>query len=296
MILASNKTVIFIGGPTASGKTAIAIELAKKLNCEIISGDSRQFYKGMSIGTAQPSKEELDEVPHHFIACNAPDDEINAGEFEQLALSKCDELFKTSNHVICVGGSGLYLKALSEGFHAFPEIKPGIRKQLIQEFETLGISALQTELQEKDPVRYEALDENNPQRLIRALEVIRSTGKSYTSFVDIEPKKRHFNILKFQPEMDRNALYQRINERVDIMYNMGLLKEVESLKPYWNNNSLKTVGYSENISFLNGELEFETAKELLKKNTRNFAKRQLTWFRKEAFTTVASAQNILNTI
>jgi tRNA dimethylallyltransferase len=287
------KTVIFIGGPTASGKTRLAIDLAKKLQCAIISGDSRQFYKGMAIGTAQPSAEELAEAPHHFIACNNPNEEINAGQFEQLALAKCNELFETCNYVICVGGSGLYLKALYEGFHAFPDIKDGIREQLIIEFESLGIEHLQKELQEKDPVRYGALDENNPQRLIRALEVIRSTGKTYTSFVDIEPKQRDFNIVKFQPEMDRPTLYNRINMRVDIMYKMGLLKEVELLKPYWNNNSLKTVGYSENISFFKGELILEQACELLKKNTRNFAKRQLTWFRKEGFETIQSVDDMV---
>jgi tRNA dimethylallyltransferase len=292
----SSKTVIFIGGPTASGKTRLAIDLAKQLKCEIISGDSRQFYKGMAIGTAQPTAEELSEAPHHFIACNNPDNEINAGQFETLALAKCNELFKTNNYVICVGGSGLYLKALSDGFHSFPEIKEGVRQQLIHEFEEKGITALQTELQAKDPERYEALDKNNPQRLIRALEVIRSTGKTYTSFVDIAPKQRDFKILKFQPALDRQTLYDRINTRVDIMYNDGLLKEVESLQPYWNNNSLKTVGYSENISFLNGELEFESAKELLKRNTRNFAKRQLTWFRKEGYTPTKSIKLTLNAI
>ena len=288
----NNKTVIFIGGPTASGKTRIAIDLAKKLNCEIISCDSRQFYKGMAIGTAQPSAEELAEAPHHFIAFTEPNNEINAGQYEQLALEKCNELFKTNDYVLCVGGSGLYLKALYEGFHAFPDIKEGTREKLIDELDTLGIGHLQKELQEKDPVRYEALDKNNPQRLIRALEVIRSTGKTYTSFVNIEPKQRDFDILKFQPEMERSILYDRINQRVDLMYDMGLLKEVEVLKPYWNNNSLKTVGYSENISFFKGVLSIEEANELLKKNTRNFAKRQLTWFKKEDFKTVQSAEDI----
>lgn len=274
----------------------MAIELAQRLGCEIISGDSRQFYKGMAIGTAQPSAEELAQAPHHFIACNEPNNEINAGQFETLALAKCNELFKSNNYVICVGGSGLYLKALSDGFHSFPEIKDGIRQQLIREFEEKGIGALQTELQEKDPVRYHALDKNNPQRIIRALEVIRGTGKTYTSFVDIAPKQRDFNILKFQPEMERQTLYDRINKRVDIMYNDGLLKEVELLQPYWNSNSLKTVGYSENISFFKGELELDSAKELLKKNTRNFAKRQLTWFKKEGYAAVTSSEHIFKLI
>lgn len=292
----SKKTVIFIGGATASGKTRLAIDLANELHCEIISGDSRQFYRGMAIGTAQPSAEELAEAPHHFIGCNTPDQDINAGQFEHMALAKCRELFQASNYVICVGGSGLYLKALSEGFHAFPEIKAGIREQLIAEHQESGLIPLQNELRDKDPERYDTIDNNNPQRIIRALEVIRSTGQTYTSFIDVAPKQRDFNILKFQPEMQRDILYDRINRRVDLMYQMGLLKEVETLQPYWACNSLKTVGYSENISYFEGKISIEEAQELLKKNTRNFAKRQLTWFRKEAYCPVVSATEILESL
>lgn len=287
------KRLICIGGPTASGKTALAIELAKALQCEIISADSRQFYKGMAIGTAQPTEKELSKVKHHFIACNTPDDGISAGDFERMALKKCEELLSFNNVAICVGGSGLYLKALYDGFHKFPDVEPIIREQLINEFEKNGIEPLQKELQAKDPERYANIDTKNHQRLIRSLEIIRSSGKSYTSFIADNQTERPFGVLKFQCSINRDQLYERINQRVDSMYEKGLLKEVTELKKYWKENSLKTVGYQENIAYLKGEIDFEEAKSLLKQNTRNFAKRQITWFKKEGFKSVESIKEII---
>lgn len=288
MIALDKKHIIFIGGATASGKTSLAIDIAKYFNCEIISGDSRQFYKGMAIGTAQPTPEELSQVPHHFIACNDPSDEINAGKFEKLALTLCEKLFEKHNVIVCVGGSGLYLKALYHGFHEFPKIKDGIREQLINEFDQHGLIHLQDELKMADPKRYANIDQNNHQRLIRSLEIIRSTGKTYSSFTENQNSKRDFTFSRLQPKIDRDHLYKRINSRVDAMYSEGLLEEVKNLELYWNQNSLKTVGYTENIAHLNNELSLDEASDLLKKNTRNFAKRQITWFKKEEFIAVSN--------
>ena len=294
MIALDKKHVIFIGGATASGKTSLAIELAKHFNCEIISGDSRQFYEGMPIGTAQPSSEELAQVPHHFIGCSAPNDEINAGKFEKMALALCEKLFEKHNYIVCVGGSGLYLKALYHGFHEFPNIKEGIREELNNDFTQHGLKFLQDELKLKDPARYAQVDENNHQRLIRSLEIIRSTGKTYSSFTENQNSERDFTFSRFQPKIEREHLYERINTRVDFMYAEGLLDEVKKLKPFWNNNSLKTVGYTENIAHLNNELSLTEASELLKKNTRNFAKRQITWFKKEEFLAVSNLKEAID--
>ena len=290
------KTIIFIGGPTASGKTALAITLANKLKCEIISADSRQFYKGMAIGTAQPTKEELSQAIHHFIAFKKPNENVSAGDFEEIALKKADQLFQDNDFVICVGGSGLFMKALYQGFDEFPEINPQIREALNQDLKTKGLEFLQEELKQKDPTHYQKVDLKNHQRVIRALEICRGTGKPYSSFLGQKKDNRSFESVLVQTNLDRETLYDRINLRVDLMYQSGLLREVELLKDYWEENSLNTVGYKENIAYLKGEISFDQATELLKKNTRNFAKRQITWFKKEGFVPVKEVNEVIDQI
>lgn len=277
----AKKTLIVIAGPTAIGKTAAAIELAQVLNTEIISADSRQFFKEMSIGTAKPSAEELAAAPHHFIDSHSITEDINVGSFEQQGLALLEELFKTHDSVVMVGGSGLYIKAICEGFDELPDIKASVRDLLNQELIENGIQYLQEKLKVADPVYYERVDLQNPQRLIRALEVFESTGRPYSTFRKADLKPRPFDMLKIALNMPRERLYDRINLRVDMMMNDGLLKEVESLLPYRSLNALNTVGYSELFDYLDGHGTLEQAVDLIKQHTRNFAKRQITWFKKD---------------
>jgi tRNA dimethylallyltransferase len=277
----SAKHLIVVTGATASGKTSLAIKLAQLYKTEIISADSRQFYKQMPIGTAQPTVEELAEAKHHFIAHLNPDEYFSAGEFERSALQLLDTLFQKHNVVICVGGSGLYIKALCEGFDEIPEVNESYRSKLNFEFEELGLEPLLKELQDKDPEYFNSVDQHNSQRIIRALEVIRATNKTYSSFRAGKKVTRPFNITKIGIEWEREELYKRINQRVNIMLEQGLENEVKALIPHRNLNSLKTVGYRELFEYFDGNCSLETAIEEIKKNTRRFAKKQNTWFKRE---------------
>ena len=275
-----NKFLITVIGPTAIGKTALAVSLAKHFETEIISSDSRQFYKEMSIGTAVPTTQEKQEIPHHFIQHISISTTYSVGDFEGEALQTINALFRTHNTLILVGGSGLYTDAILKGLDTFPEVLPGIREELNQTLEQKGLKALQAQLEELDPDYYQIVDILNPHRLIRALEVCISSGKPYSSFLGQPKATRPFKSLVIGLKAERDVLYQRINKRVDQMMANGLLEEVEKLLPFKDYNALQTVGYQELFAFLEGKCSLETAVEEIKKNTRRFAKRQLTWYRK----------------
>ena len=277
----ADKTLIVICGPTAVGKTDYAIKLAKEIGTEIISADSRQLYREIPIGTAQPSEKELAEVQHHFIATRSIADEYNAGMFERDALALLEQLFKKHDTVVCCGGTGLYVKALCEGLDDVPKADDAIRSELIQRLETDGLESLRAELAKLDPVHFEKIDSQNPQRVIRALEVCLSTGKSFSSFHNSTKKPRLFTVKKIGLELLREELYDRINKRVDLMLNNGWLEEAKSVYDHRHLNALNTVGYKELFSHLSGEMSLEDATEKIKINTRRFSKRQLTWFKKD---------------
>lgn len=279
--MTATKSLIVIAGPTAIGKTAQSIVLAKHLNCPIISADSRQFFKEMSVGTAKPTQEEMQGIPHFFIDSHSITEDYNVGKFETDVLTLLEKLFKTNDQVILVGGSGLYIDAVCKGFDKLPEAEPQIRERINALYEQKGIEGLQTHLKELDPAYYNKVDLNNRQRVSRALEVCITTGKSYSDLRKGKPEKRNFNIIQIGLNIPREALYARINKRVDTMMENGLLEEVRSLLPHKNLNALQTVGYKELFSYLQGETDLTTAVDLIKQNTRRFAKRQLTWFRKE---------------
>jgi len=279
--LSITKTLIVIAGPTASGKTAAGIRLAQYYKTVVVSADSRQFYREMSIGTAKPGWDELAAVKHYFIDSHAITDPFSVGDFEKQGLALLDDLFKTHDKMILVGGSGLYIKALCEGFDDIPQADEGIREQLNFEFEEKGIAALQEELKIADPDYYNEVDLGNPQRIIRALEVFRTTGNPFSAYRKATVNKRPFNILKIGLDLPREVLYDRINKRVDEMVKQGLVDEVRSLIPYRHYNALNTVGYSELFDYFDGKTDLDKAIDLIKQNTRRFAKRQLTWFRKD---------------
>ena len=276
-----NKTLIVVAGPTASGKTAAAIALAQHFNTVVISADSRQFFREMSIGTAKPTEAELAAAPHYFINSHSITQPFSVGDFERECLALLDELFKKYEVVIMAGGSGLYIRAVTEGFDELPTADPDIRDRLNTELAANGITALQERLKEADPAYYAEADINNPQRVIRALEVYEATGNPISSYRTAKVNKRPFHIIKFGLDMPREKLYDRINRRVDIMIKDGLLEEVAALKPYREYNALNTVGYSELFDFFDGKTDMDTAIGNIKQNTRRFAKRQLTWFRKD---------------
>ncbi len=280
----SKKTLIVVVGPTAIGKTTLAIDLAKHFKTEIISADSRQFFKEMHIGTAKPSTEELAEAPHHFIDSHSISTLFSTGDFEVEALRLMDLLFKKLDTLIMVGGSGLYIDAICKGLDELPEIDLKIREQLNEQLATEGIEKIRMRLQELDPEYFLKVDQSNPQRMIRGLEVVLSSGKKLSSFLTSNTKKRPFNIIKIGLNTDRAILYERINQRVDVMMEAGLLSEVESLVPYRIYNALNTVGYSELFDYLDGTTDLQSAVAMIKQNTRRFAKRQLTWFRRDAET------------
>lgn len=276
-----SKKAIFICGPTAVGKTEIALKLAGWLNTEIISFDSRQFFKELKVGAAPPSAEEQQLIRHHLVGHLSVAEDYNAGDFEQEALQLMDQLFIEKETVILAGGSGLYMKALTEGFDAMPDGDIAIRAELNQQFLNSGLGPLQKELMEKDPAYYDMVDRQNPQRIIRALEVIRNTGKPYTSFRKQEKAVRPFRSVKIGLELPRQELYQRINKRVDVMIARGLEKEVRSLEMYRNKNALRTVGYNEFFKSFDGDISREEAITEIQKNSRRYAKRQLTWFKRD---------------
>lgn len=280
------KKLITIIGPTAIGKTALSIKLANHFNCEIISCDSRQFFKEMEIGTAVPSKEELASAPHHFIQNKSIFENYTVGDFEREAISKLDELFKTNDYAILVGGSGLYVNAILKGFDTFPEINASVRSEIISNYERLGIEYLQQKLLELDPDYFETISKQNPQtlqnpqRLMRFVEVCIGSGKPYSSFLNQKQNVQSFSPIIIGLEAERQEMYDRINLRVDLMMQNGLLEEARDLFPHKDLNALQTVGYRELFSYFDGEFTLDLAIEEIKKNTRRFAKRQLTWFKR----------------
>ena len=285
-----NKYLIVLAGPTAIGKTDMAIKVAKRFDSEIISADSRQFYIEMNIGTAKPSNNDLYSVPHHFVNILSVDDDYTAGQFEKEVLTFLESYFKSKDIAIMTGGSGMFIDAVCYGFDETPrDLK--IREELNAIFEAEGLSPLLKNLKELDPVHYERVDKNNPQRVIRALEVYKCTGKPYSTFLTHTPKQRPFEIIYLVLEMDRQELYERIDKRVDVMVDSGLIQEVESLTNQRNRNALKTVGYKEVFSFLDNDISLEECVEEIKKNTRNYAKRQITWFKKNKDATWVDARD-----
>jgi tRNA dimethylallyltransferase len=275
------KTLISVVGPTAIGKTALAIQLAQHFETEIISADSRQFFKEMEIGTAKPDAMELAAAKHHFIDSHSVTKLFSTGDFEQEALTTLEQIFVAHNLAIMVGGSGLYVNALLNGLDEMPEIDLAIREELNKKFEKEGLSAIQRQLADLDPEYFAKVDQNNPQRMIRGLEVFLSTGQKLSSMLSSTKKQRPFNIIKVGLNTDRAILYDRINRRVDLMIENGLIDEVKSLLPFRNYNALNTVGYSEIFNYLDGMITLEDAIAAVKQNTRRFAKRQLTWFRRD---------------
>lgn len=276
-----NKNLIVITGPTAIGKTSLSIELAMHFDCEIVSADSRQFYKEMNIGTAVPTPEELVQVKHHFIQHKSIHDSYSVGDFEKEAIDKLNELFSKGQYAILVGGSGLYIDAVTKGLDFFPEVNTEIRQTLQENFKNKGIESLQEQLKMVDPVYYEKVDLQNTHRVMRAIEVSLSSGQAYSAFLTQPRKKRAFHCINIGISADREVIYNRINQRVDTMIAQGLLKEGESLHPFKGLNALNTVGYKEVFMHLEGEWDLAFAISEIKKNTRRFAKRQLTWFRKD---------------
>jgi tRNA dimethylallyltransferase len=274
-------TVIVIVGPTAVGKTAAAIRLAQSLHTEIISADSRQCFTELNIGVAKPSPEELRAVHHHFINSHSILQEVNAALFEDLALEWTDEIFRKGPTAIMVGGTGLYIKAFTEGLDEIPATRPDIREQILARYETSGIEWLQQEIKSADPAFYEIGEIHNPQRLMRALEVKWSTGLSILSFRRHGQKQRPFHIKKIGLHLPKEQLHQRIHDRVDQMMEQGLLEEVKGLLPYKKENALQTVGYRELFDYLDGVCSLDEAVDRVKINTRHYAKRQMTWFRKD---------------
>jgi tRNA dimethylallyltransferase len=274
------KRLLVIQGPTASGKTALAIALAKKFQTVVFSGDSRQFYREMEIGTAKPNKQEQDGIPHFFIDSHSITTPVTASDFEKEALLLLEEQFQKHDVIVLVGGSGLFIDALCYGLDDLPH-DATIRAKWNTFFEEKGLEYLQEKLREKDPISFSNLDIQNPVRLIRALEVMEISGLPFSTFHTASKKERPFEILKFVIDLPRELLYERINTRVDNMLKNGLLEEVKSLLSFRDLQVMKTVGYAEFYPFFEGEISLEEATELVKRNTRRYAKRQLTWFRRD---------------
>ena len=289
-----NKELIVISGPTAVGKTSLAINLAKEINTEIISADSRQFYKELNIGVARPSQKELNSIKHHFIGYISIHNTYNAGEFELQAIERINSLFEKYDKLILTGGSGMYIDAVVNGMDSLPNVDKTIREELNELFKHKGILPLQQELMEKDIEYYNIVDKQNHIRLIRALEIIRQTGKTFTSFRTNPKKERDFKIKKFVLIRDREELIQRINQRVDIMVGEGLIEEARELYPFRDLNALNTVGYKELFKYFDKKISLKEAIEEIKINTRKYAKRQVTWFRKDKDYTWLSADKEIN--
>ena len=281
MAVWKEKTLVAVIGPTAIGKTALAIQLAQHFDTEIISADSRQFFKEMEIGTAKPDQEELAAAKHHFIDSHTIQQLFSTGDFEVQGLKKLDEIFDHHDLAIMVGGSGLYVNALINGLDEMPEIDLSIRTQLNEQFKEEGIVPIQLQLAKVDPEYFAKVDQQNPQRMIRGLEVFLSTGEKLSSMLSATKKERPFNVIKIGLNTDRALLYDRINKRVDQMVTKGLIEEVKSLIEFRAYNALNTVGYSEIFEYLDGKISLEDAISSIKQNTRRFAKRQLTWFRRD---------------
>lgn len=291
---ASNKKLIVLTGPTAVGKTKEAINLAKTLNTEIISADSRQFYKELNIGVATPTEEELSEVKHHFIGHISIHNNYNVGLYEKDAIEKIELLFKTHDTIVLTGGSGMYIDVVCNGIDSLPDVDFEIRNELNRVFKEEGISVLQEELREKDIEYYNIVDTKNHIRLIRALEVIRQTGKTFSFYRTNQKTQRDFQIVKFALQRERSELIERIDKRVDLMIEEGLLEEAKEVYPYKNLSALNTVGYKELFKYFDNQISLEEAIEDIKTNTRRYAKRQMTWFRKETQYTWLDAKNPIN--
>lgn len=277
----NNRKLLVLVGPTAVGKTAVALRLAAHFQTEIISADSRQVYKELEIGTARPSKEELIRIKHHFIGCRTVADNLDAGTYGLEARKVIDHLFQSYTEVILCGGSGLYVKAILEGFDDLPAIPTEMRSGIIAEYERMGLEWLKEEVRSHDPGYFEVVDRQNPQRLMRALEIIRSTGLPYSGFRKKENVDLPFGVVKIGLTLDRDELYRRIDQRVDEMIARGLFEEAESLFSQRHLNALQTVGYQEIFGSMDGSYDREEAIRLIKQNTRRYAKRQLTWFKKD---------------
>lgn len=280
ILMMRNKVLIVLAGPTGVGKTDAAIELAGKLGTEIISADSRQIYKEMCIGTAVPEKSQLEAIPHHFIQNKSIHQNFNASDFEFEVIELLNSLFKKHNKIILAGGSGLYIDAVIKGIDDLPKIDPEVRKQLQNRIEIEGLEGLRRDLKLLDPVSYHSIDLKNPKRLQKALEICLITGKPYSEFLKGSPKERNFSVNKIALNIERGELYHRINQRVNQMIDKGLVAEAENLLKYKNLNPLNTVGYKEIFMFLEGEISLERAIELIQNNSRRYARKQITWFRK----------------
>ncbi|TVZ14445.1 tRNA (adenosine(37)-N6)-dimethylallyltransferase MiaA [Maribacter sp. MAR_2009_72] len=292
----NKKALISVTGPTAIGKTKLAIALANHFNTEIVSADSRQFFKEMSIGTAVPTTSELAQAKHHFIQHKSIVEPYTVGDFEREALNKIAALFKKHEVVVMVGGSGLYVNAVTEGLNNFPSVSPEIRSNLNQTLENKGLPYLQETLRELDPEYFGKVDVHNPQRVIRALEVCIGSGRPYSTFINKPKEKRDFSVITVGLKADRPVIYDRINKRVDLMMEEGLLAEAKSLHFYKSYNALQTVGYKELFRYFEGEWTLDFAIAEIKKNTRRFAKRQLTWFLKNIDTFWFNYDDNLSTI
>ena len=279
--MSDNKTLIVIAGPTASGKTAFAIKVAKALSTVILSADSRQFYKEMSIGTAAPTKEELSQAKHHFVHHISIEDKYDVADYERDAMQLLEELFKTHDAVIMTGGSGLFIDAVCNGIDAMPDVQPEIRKKVQKFYDEGGLKALQDEVQRLDPEYFAIVDRQNPRRLQRALEVCYQTGQPFSSFRSGNVVQRDFDIKKYAILWDRQQLIERIDKRVDLMMEQGLLGEAKALYPKRHLNALNTVGYKELFDYFDGHCTLDDAVEQIKIHTRQYAKRQMTWLRKD---------------
>lgn len=278
----SKPTVIFVCGPTASGKTAWAIRIAQHLNTVILSADSRQCYRELNIGVARPSEEELNAVPHHFIASHSITDELNAAWYEEYALKIASDVFANHPYLVVVGGTGLYIKAFRDGMDNIPPVDPAIRERIRQTYAQSGMEWLKEAVKQADPLYFETGETENPQRMMRALEVAETTGKSIRSFQTSQTSLRSFNSISIAPDWPREALYERINRRVDMMVEAGLEEEARSLLPQKHLNALQTVGYSEFFDYFDGKISRTEAIEKIKQHTRQYAKRQLTWFKRDS--------------
>lgn len=288
-----NKRLIALSGPTGIGKTSLAIELAQHFQTEIISCDSRQFYREMRIGTAVPTDQELAAAKHHFIQHISIHDHYSVGAFEKEALSRINTLFQQHDTLILVGGSGLYMDAVISGLDSFPEVSMRVREQLNHAYKNEGIAHLQKELEKRDPIHAATIDTNNPHRIIRALEVCIASGKPYSSFLNQPKEPRNFHSIGLALDAPRELIYNRINDRVDKMFETGLVDEAHSLYEFKHLNALQTVGYRELFLYFEGTCSLEFAKEEIKKNTRRYAKRQLTWIRnKEGITSISNKDSL----
>lgn len=276
----TRKTLIIIAGPTAAGKSAAAMKIAGFFNTAVISADSRQCFRELTIGTAKPPREHLEAVKHYFINSHSIPDEVNAGIFERLALQYAREIFQHNRVAVMCGGTGLYIQAFCEGMDEMPDIPKELRDRITAAYEAGGLTWLQEMVRQKDPAFFETGEVQNPRRLMRALEVIESSGHSITSFRKGRGQKRDFDFIRIGLELPREILHRNIHERVDKMIGEGLVEEVRELLPYRQHNALQTVGYREIFDYLDGSLSLSQAVERIKTNTRRYAKRQMTWFRK----------------